>query len=168
MWVLSSLTRDQTHIPYVEKWILNYWTNREVPVARFVFTTVFLDLMTAWCMVVLRKYLSSQWISTVKVFWGVAALDDPSLFLSFWFLYGYSDGLFPVQKRSSFSSSSLLITWNSGDWDPQLQQVSWEKVFSQQENSEREARNCSWNSACGKMEVDSFAVCLTSLRFPIQ
>lgn len=27
-------------------------------------------------------------------------------------------------KRSSFSSSSLLIIWNFGDWDPQLQQES--------------------------------------------
>ena len=118
-------------------------------------------------MVVLRKYLSSQWISTVKVFWGVAALDDPSLFLFFWFLDGYSDGLFPVQKRSSSSSSSLLITWNSGDWDPQLQQVSWEKVFSQQENWEREARNCSWSSACGKWKSIIFLFDILTVSCPL-
>jgi len=32
------------------------------------------------------------------------------------------DVSFPVQKRGSFSFSSLLITWNFGDWDLQLQQ----------------------------------------------
>ena len=28
---LSSLTRDQTHTPCIERQILNHWTTREVP-----------------------------------------------------------------------------------------------------------------------------------------
>ena len=31
MWDLSSLTRDQTLIPCIGRWILNRWTTREVP-----------------------------------------------------------------------------------------------------------------------------------------
>ena len=31
MWDLSSLTRDQTHIPCIVRWILYHWTTREVP-----------------------------------------------------------------------------------------------------------------------------------------
>ena len=31
MWDLSFPTRDQTHTPYFGRWILNYWTAREVP-----------------------------------------------------------------------------------------------------------------------------------------
>ena len=35
MGALSSLTRDQTHIPCIGKWILNNWTTREVPLTSF-------------------------------------------------------------------------------------------------------------------------------------
>ena len=31
LWHLSSLTRDQTCIPCIGRWILNHWTTREVP-----------------------------------------------------------------------------------------------------------------------------------------
>ena len=31
MWGLSSLTRDQTRVPCITRWILNHWTTREVP-----------------------------------------------------------------------------------------------------------------------------------------
>ena len=31
MWDLSMLTRDQTDIPHIGRWILNQWTTREVP-----------------------------------------------------------------------------------------------------------------------------------------
>ena len=31
MWDLSSLTRDLIHLHCIAKWILNYWTTREVP-----------------------------------------------------------------------------------------------------------------------------------------
>ena len=37
MWDLSSLTRDQTHIPCTRWRILNHWTTREVPEAFFTF-----------------------------------------------------------------------------------------------------------------------------------
>ena len=30
MWALSSPTRDQTHIPYIGRWILNLWTTGKV------------------------------------------------------------------------------------------------------------------------------------------
>ena len=43
MWAPSSLTRDQTHIPRIARWILNHWTTREVPPFTFsikVFNTV--------------------------------------------------------------------------------------------------------------------------------
>ena len=33
MWDLSSLTRDQTHIPYIGRQIINHWTTREVPMS---------------------------------------------------------------------------------------------------------------------------------------
>ena len=36
MWGLSSLTRDPTHVLYVERQILNHWTTREVPKACFL------------------------------------------------------------------------------------------------------------------------------------
>ena len=29
--ILSSLTRNQTHVPYIGRWILNHWTTKEVP-----------------------------------------------------------------------------------------------------------------------------------------
>ena len=35
MWDLSSLTRDQTHVPCVAGQILNHWTTREVPWSGF-------------------------------------------------------------------------------------------------------------------------------------
>ena len=31
MWDLSSPIRDQTHIPYIGRWLLNYWATKEVP-----------------------------------------------------------------------------------------------------------------------------------------
>ena len=31
MWDISSPTRDQTHVPCIGRWMLNYWTTREVP-----------------------------------------------------------------------------------------------------------------------------------------
>ena len=31
MWDLSSPVRDQTHIPYIGRWLLNYWATKEVP-----------------------------------------------------------------------------------------------------------------------------------------
>ena len=31
VWDLSSLTRDQTHIPCIGRWTLNHWTTRLVP-----------------------------------------------------------------------------------------------------------------------------------------
>ena len=31
MWDLSSLTRDQTHVPCIGRQIPNHWTTREVP-----------------------------------------------------------------------------------------------------------------------------------------
>ena len=31
MAILSSLTRNQTHVPYIGRWILNHWTTKEVP-----------------------------------------------------------------------------------------------------------------------------------------
>ena len=30
MWDLSSPTRDRTHVPCIDRWILNHWTTREV------------------------------------------------------------------------------------------------------------------------------------------
>ena len=30
-WVLSSLTRDGTHVPCIARQMLNHWTTREVP-----------------------------------------------------------------------------------------------------------------------------------------
>ena len=35
MWDLSSLTRDQTHVLYIGRQILNHWTTREVPSSSF-------------------------------------------------------------------------------------------------------------------------------------
>ena len=32
MWDLRSQTRDQTHNPWIGKWILSHWTTREVPI----------------------------------------------------------------------------------------------------------------------------------------
>ena len=34
MWDLSSLTRGQTHIPCIARWILNPWTTREDSLSR--------------------------------------------------------------------------------------------------------------------------------------
>ena len=31
MWDLTSLTRDQTCVPCIARWILNHWTTRKVP-----------------------------------------------------------------------------------------------------------------------------------------
>ena len=35
MWDLSSLTRDQTRISCIGRWILYHWTTKEVPVIPF-------------------------------------------------------------------------------------------------------------------------------------
>ena len=29
-------TRDRTHVPCIERWILNHWTTREVPLKKFL------------------------------------------------------------------------------------------------------------------------------------
>ena len=39
MWDLSSVTRNQTCVPYIGRWILIHWTTREVPVF-CIFNTV--------------------------------------------------------------------------------------------------------------------------------
>ena len=44
MWALSSLTRDQTCIPWIARWILNQWTIREVPRADLLKVLVLLSL----------------------------------------------------------------------------------------------------------------------------
>ena len=31
LWDLSSPIRDQTHVPYIGRWVLNYWATKEVP-----------------------------------------------------------------------------------------------------------------------------------------
>ena len=31
MWDLSSPIRDQTHVSYIGRWVLNYWATKEVP-----------------------------------------------------------------------------------------------------------------------------------------
>ena len=41
MWDLSSLTRDQTCISSIGRWILNHWTTREVPVHLFLLSPLF-------------------------------------------------------------------------------------------------------------------------------
>ena len=46
MWDLSSLTRDWTCAPYIEKWCLNPWTIREVP--RLYFFKVVLSIPKNW------------------------------------------------------------------------------------------------------------------------
>ena len=38
MWDLTSLTRDQTHIPCTARQILDHWTTREVLIAFFLMT----------------------------------------------------------------------------------------------------------------------------------
>ena len=35
-WGLSSLARNQTHIPCPARWILNHWTTREIPIFAFL------------------------------------------------------------------------------------------------------------------------------------
>ena len=39
MWDLSSLTRDQTQVPCIVRWILYHWTTRKVPC--FTFNSVY-------------------------------------------------------------------------------------------------------------------------------
>ena len=41
IWDLSSLTRDETHVPCVGRWILSHWTTREVPLPSFFFFNFF-------------------------------------------------------------------------------------------------------------------------------
>ena len=48
MWDLSSLTRDQTHIPCMAKEIRNHWTTKEVPPWLF-FYHLFLDFGQKIC-----------------------------------------------------------------------------------------------------------------------
>ena len=33
---LSSPNKDQAHVPFIGRWILNHWTTREVPVVKLV------------------------------------------------------------------------------------------------------------------------------------
>ena len=40
MWDLSSLTRDQTHIPCIRRKILNHWTIREVSLEGFSYSAL--------------------------------------------------------------------------------------------------------------------------------
>ena len=35
-WGLSSLARNQTHVPCSARWILNHWTTREIPIFAFL------------------------------------------------------------------------------------------------------------------------------------
>ena len=41
MWDLSSLTRDQSRIPCIVRWILYHWMTREVPPAHSFFLSFF-------------------------------------------------------------------------------------------------------------------------------
>ena len=43
MWDLSSLTRDQSCIPCIGRWILHHWITREVPKI-IIFPNLFLGL----------------------------------------------------------------------------------------------------------------------------
>ena len=52
MWDPSSLTRDQTHVPFNGRWILNHWTIREIPLSFF-----FVIIMLWWKSLHLYLYL---------------------------------------------------------------------------------------------------------------
>ena len=52
MWDLISLIRDQTHVPCISKWILNYWTTRKVPdkiqIEECIKKPSFASILTGW------------------------------------------------------------------------------------------------------------------------
>ena len=39
VWDLSSLARDQTHVPCIGRQILNHWATREVPDSVYIFSS---------------------------------------------------------------------------------------------------------------------------------
>ena len=102
MWDLSSLTRDQTHIPCIGRWILNHWTAREVPGM-----TSWYNLGTCWQL---------HMVDTV--------LQDPVFVLNQWPLYValslagslYAYGTYRMYGKSS--SPSLRNSWFCGSSDP--------------------------------------------------
>ena len=46
--ILSSRTRDRTHVPCVGRWILTHWTTREVPINVF-YVNIGVAGLTAGC-----------------------------------------------------------------------------------------------------------------------
>ena len=54
MWDLSSPTRDQTWVPRVASWILNFWITMEIPVINF---NVLKCINLSFCMVKVFEHL---------------------------------------------------------------------------------------------------------------
>ena len=60
MWDLSSLTRDQTCISCIARWILNHWTTREVPGSGYSGYLYELRNFCFYCSI--SSFLSTGWV----------------------------------------------------------------------------------------------------------
>ena len=65
MWDLSFLTRDQTCVPCIARWILNHWTIREVPPPAFY----------VWCFRVYLSFISEDTVH-MQVRWSESYKPD--------------------------------------------------------------------------------------------
>ena len=65
MWDLSSLTRDQTHVPYIERQVLNHWTTREVPEKRGFLLLLFIIFLLFFYFLFFYNYSFIYWQTTL-------------------------------------------------------------------------------------------------------
>ena len=111
-WDASTLTRDQTYVPCIGRWILNHWTTREVPLP------VLLQLPQV-------KTSGDMFLSLIELpfatntqsqKWEQFLCRLPSFFLAssslLWLLLWQKLGIFhPCLFWFSISSDTLLLTW---------------------------------------------------------
>ena len=62
MWDLSSLTRDQTHVPCIGRYILDHWLSREV-------STQFSQLLISLCYLIGFPSLAISQSSSLSTLW---------------------------------------------------------------------------------------------------
>ena len=67
MWDLSSLTRNRTCVPCIERQILNHWTTREVPLHHCLFLKLFYHLQEKSCTYLTVTPCSSQPLATTNL-----------------------------------------------------------------------------------------------------
>ena len=111
LWDLSSLTKDQTHIPCIARQVLNHWTMREVPEINPFWSWGVIILMYHWIWLadmLLKKFLHLSLSGILNRNFSSEALDTKSKPFA-------TQG--EAGSREFPPSSMSLCQWQELQWD---------------------------------------------------